>query len=81
VQGLNLSLLSPTAGSAGGISPAGFTPSQLGGLEPAAGGDNAQTLASLEPAAGDDTNCGNSFLGSGFNNNFDPISCSIKQQQ
>lgn len=80
VAGLNLSLLSPTAGGAAGVIPAGLTPSQLGGLEPAAGGDNAQSLASLEPAAGGEPNCGNSFLGAGFNNNFDAASCSVKQQ-
>ena len=77
---LSLSLLSPAAGGAGGANPAGLTPSDLGGLEPAAGGENPQSLASLEPAAGGESNCGNSFLGSGFSNSFDIASCSTQQQ-
>lgn len=78
VPSLNLSLLSPSAGGSAAANPAGLTPSQLGGLEPAAGGDNAAALAALEPAAGGDPNCGNSFLGAGFNNDFDPASCAVK---
>jgi|CXWL01.1.fsa_nt_gi filamentous hemagglutinin family protein len=79
VPSLNLSLLG--SGGATPPAPAGLTPGQLGGLEPAAGGENPQALASLEPAAGGEANCGNSFLGSGFNNKFDIASCSIKEQQ
>ena len=83
MRALNLSLLSPAAGGA----PAptgGLTAGQLGGLEPAAGGNNpqGQTLASLEPAAGGDGNCGNNFLSAGYNsNNFDAGTCSAKPQQ
>ncbi|MEZ5690180.1 MAG: NosD domain-containing protein [Rickettsiales bacterium] len=80
ISSLNLSLLSPAAGGAdsGAVNPAGLTPDQLGGLEPAAGGDNP--LASLSPAAGG-LSCGNNFLGSGFNNGFNLGTCNINQQQ
>jgi filamentous hemagglutinin family protein len=85
---LNLSLLSPAAGGnqppatpgAGAVNTAGLTPGQLGNLEPAAGGENPQALASLEPAAGGQPNCGNSFLGVGFNTKFDPATCAVEQQ-
>ncbi len=76
---LNLSLLAPAAG--GGATNTSFNPNQLGNLEPAAGGNAPTELASLEPAAGGEPSCGNNFLGSGFNNNFDNATCSIQQQQ
>ncbi len=80
VPSLTLSLLSPTGGGGGNIqNPANLNPNQLGGLEPAAGGE-ASNLASLEPAAGGEPNCGNNFLGSGFNNKFDMTTCSVQQQ-
>ncbi len=81
VPTLSLSLLSSTGGSGASVqNPANLTPGQLGNLEPAAGGTPAN-LAALEPAAGGgEPNCGNNFLGSGFNNNFDMKTCAIVQQ-
>ncbi len=79
INGLNLSLLSPSAGGTTPPTPP-TGPQGLAGLEPAAGGDNQQALASLEPAAGGEPNCGNNFLGSGFSTSFDAATCNTNQQ-
>ena len=83
IPSLNLSLLSGGGSISGTVSaPAGFSPSQLAGLEPAAGGENPQALASLEPAAGGgEPNCGNNFLDDGFKTQFNRINCQVEQQQ
>jgi filamentous hemagglutinin family protein len=82
IPSLNLSLLSGGGSISGTVStPAGFSPSQLAGLEPAAGGENPQALASLEPAAGGEPNCGNSFLDDGFKTQFNRTSCEVEQNQ
>jgi len=83
IPSLNLSLLSGGGSISGTVSaPTAFSPSQLAGLEPAAGGANPQTLASLEPAAGGiNPNCGNNFLDDGFKTQFNRINCQVEQQQ
>ncbi len=82
VAAVNLSLLAPAAGGPGFGGAA-----QLANLSTAAGGEGggqgsgADQLANLSPAAGAGLNCGNSFLGSGYQPGFEAGSCSVGSAQ
>lgn len=82
VAAINLSLLNPASGSASPVSAV-----QLANLSTAAGGtgsgeaSGAEQLANLTPAAGPSTNCGNSFLGTGFEVGFQVGTCSVNAAQ
>ena len=85
MQEVQLSLLGQGGGTPPAQTPptnfANLTPSQLANLAPAAGGENPtdpEQLASLSPSAGG--NCGNSFLGAGYNVNFNSASCNVVEQ-
>jgi filamentous hemagglutinin family protein len=86
ISSVNLSLLAPAAGG-GNFNPsnlnnltpaAGGSPSDLENLAPAAGGNSEQQLAGLAPSAGGD--CGSSFLGAGYDMNYNLGSCAVEQQ-
>ncbi|MGE0755288.1 MAG: right-handed parallel beta-helix repeat-containing protein, partial [Alphaproteobacteria bacterium] len=88
MQQLDLSLLGeggindvPTS-PPGGVELANLTPEQMANLTPAAGGTSSgepQQIAELSPSAGG--NCGNSFLGAGYEVGFSNVTCSTTEVQ
>ncbi len=77
VAGVDLSLLGQ-----GVNRPTPITPNVLSALTPAAGGDNpanGQQYNALASAAGSN-NCGNNFLGSGFELGYNSANCSVSNR-